>query len=232
MKYLAKAGFSQSYTYFTWRNTPAELREYLTELTQSDMREYFRGNLFANTPDILHEVLQRGGRPAFQMRLVLAATLSSVYGIYSGFELLEGTALHAGSEEYIDSEKYEYKVWDWDRPGNIKDYVTRVNAIRRENPALHYYKNLRFQGCDNDNVLTYAKQHAGNVILVAVNMDPYRPQEAGVMLPLDYVGVDDGEDVRAEDLLSGRSETWNSLWRNVRLDPAFNPCAIWRLSQV
>jgi starch synthase (maltosyl-transferring) len=231
MKYLAKAGFSQSYTYFTWRNTPAELRDYLTELTQSDMREYFRGNLFANTPDILHEVLQRGGKPAFQMRLVLAATLSSVYGIYSGFELLESTPLHAGSEEYLNSEKYEYKVWDWDRPGNIKDYIGRVNAIRRENPALHYYKNLRFQGCDNGNVLAYAKEHQGNVILVAANMDPYHPQEAGVMMPLDYVGVEDGQAFRAEDLLSGRTETWASLWRHVRLDPAFNPCSIWRLTK-
>jgi len=232
MKYLAKAGFSQSYTYFTWRNTPAELREYMIELTQTDMREYFRGNLFANTPDILHEVLQRGGKPAFQMRLVLAATLSPVYGIYSGFELLEGTPLHAGSEEYLNSEKYEYKVWDWDRPGNIKDYVSRVNAIRRQNLALHYSKNLRFQGCDNDNVLAYAKEHQGNVILVAANMDPYHPQEAGLMLPLDYVGVENGEPFHAEELLSGRTETWDSLWRHVRLDPAFNPCSIWRLTKV
>src|SRR5207248_8226660 len=114
-------------------------------------------------PDILHEVLQRGGKPAFQMRLVLAATLSSLYGIYSGFELVEGTPLRQGSEEYLDSEKYEIKVWDWDRPGNIKDYLTRVNAIRRDNPALHYTKNLRFQSCDNGNVLAYAKVYQDNV---------------------------------------------------------------------
>ncbi|HEX6511063.1 MAG TPA: alpha-1,4-glucan--maltose-1-phosphate maltosyltransferase [Chloroflexota bacterium] len=231
MKYLAKAGFTQSYTYFTWRNTAAELRDYLHELTQSEMAEYFRGNLFANTPDILHEVLQRGGKPAFQMRLVLAATLSPLYGIYSGFELLEGVPLHAGSEEYLDSEKFEIKVWDWDRPGNIRDYVARVNAIRRENQALHFYKNLRFQGCDNDNVLAYAKQHGENVVLAAANMDPFHPQEAGIMCPLDYVGVADGEPFRAAELLSGRTETWTSLWRHVRLDPAFNPCAIWRLSR-
>jgi len=231
MKYLAKAGFTQSYTYFTWRNTPNELREYLTELTQSEMREYFRGNLFANTPDILHEVLQRGGKPAFQMRLVLAATLSSVYGIYSGFELLESSPLHPGSEEYLNSEKYEYKVWDWDRAGNIKDFVARVNAIRRDNGALHFYKNLRFQGCDNANVLAYAKVHNDNVVLVAVNMDPYHPQETAIMAPLDYVGVADGEPFRAEELLSGQPETWDSLWRHVRLDPAFNPCAMWRLSR-
>jgi starch synthase (maltosyl-transferring) len=231
MRYLAKSGFSQSYTYFTWRNSPDELRDYLIELTQSEMREYFRANLFANTPDILHEVLQRGGKPAFQMRLVLAATLSSLYGIYSGFELLESTPLHQGSEEYLDSEKYQFKVRDWDAPGNIKDYVRRVNAIRHENQALHYYENLRFQSCNNPNVLAYAKAHGDNVIMVAANMDPFHPQEAAVMAPLDYVGVADGEPFRAEELLGGRTETWNSLWRHIRLDPAFNPCAIWRLSR-
>ncbi len=232
MRYLAKSGFTQSYTYFTWRNSPDELRDYLTELTQSEMHEYFRGNLFANTPDILHEVLQRGGKPAFQMRLVLAATLSSLYGIYSGFELLECTPLHQGSEEYLDSEKYQFKVRDWDAPDNIKDYIRRVNAIRRENQALHYSKNLRFQGCDNANVLAFAKAHGENVIMVAANMDPFHPQEAAVMAPLDYAGVADGEPFRAEELLGGQTETWNSLWRHIRLDPAFNPCAIWRLSRV
>jgi starch synthase (maltosyl-transferring) len=232
MKYLAKAGFTQSYTYFTWRNTPAELRDYLTELTHSEMAEYFRGNLFTNTPDILHEVLQTGGKPAFQMRLVLAATLSPLYGIYSGFELLESTPLRAGSEEYLNSEKYEYKVRDWNQPGNIKDYIARVNHIRREHPALQRYRNLRFQGCDNDRVLTYAKQYADDVIFVAVNMDPFHPQEAGIMAPLDYVAVADGEPYQAKELLSGSVETWDSLWRHVRLDPAFNPAAIWQLSRV
>jgi len=231
MKYLAKAGFNQSYPYFPWRNTPAEVRDYLIELTQSEMSEYFRGNLFANTPDILHEVLQKGGKPAFQMRLVLAATLSSVYGIYSGFDLLEGTPLHAGSEEYLDSEKYQYKVWDWDRPGNIKGYVKAINRIRRENPALHHYRNLRFQSCDNDNVLAYVKRSGDNVILIAVNMDPFHPQQVGIMAPLDYAGVADGEPFQAEELIAGQSETWNALWRHVRLDPAFNPAAIWRLTQ-
>ncbi len=231
MKYLAKAGFSQSYTYFTWRNTPAELRAYLEELTQSEMREYFRGNLFANTPDILHEVLQQGGKPAFQMRLVLAATLSSVYGICSGFELLESTPLQAGSEEYLNSEKYEIKVWDWDRPGNIKDFVAKVNAIRRDNEALHHYQNLRFQGCDNANILAHAKARGDNVILVAANMDPFHPQEAAIMAPLDYLDVPDGQSYQAEELLTGQTETWTALWRHIRLDPAFNPAAIWRLTK-
>jgi starch synthase (maltosyl-transferring) len=231
MKYLAKAGFSQSYTYFTWRNTPAELRDYLTELTQSDMGEYFRGNLFANTPDILHEVLQKGGKPAFQMRLVLAATLSPLYGIYSGFELLEGTAVRPGSEEYLHSEKYEIRVRDWNAPGNITDYVTRVNRARRENQALQEYSNLRFQSCDNDNILVYAKRAGDNVILVAANMDPFHPQEAAIQVPLDYVAVADGDPYAAQDLLTGQTETWSALWRHIRLDPAFNPAAIWRLSR-
>src|SRR5207302_5964173 len=149
MRQLAKAGFTQSYTYFTWRNTKRELQEYLTELTQTDMREYFRGNFFANTPDILPHVLQLGGRPAFRMRLVLAATLSSVYGIYSGFELAENRPRgQAGTTEYYqDSEMYQHKVWDWDRPGNIVDDVRRVNRIRRDNPALQLYSNLRFLNC-------------------------------------------------------------------------------------
>ena len=137
MKALAKAGFSQSYTYFTWRNTKYELTEYLTELTTTEMRDYFRPNFFTNTPDILTAMLQTGGRPAFKMRLVLAATLSPSYGIYSGFELCENQAVAPGTEEYLNSEKYQIKVRDWNQPGNIKEFVARVNAIRRENPALH-----------------------------------------------------------------------------------------------
>ena len=143
MRALAKAGFTQSYTYFTWRNSKQELTDYLTELTQSDMKEYFRSNFFTNTPDILPEILQQGGRPAFKFRLVLAATLSPSYGIYSGYELCENRAI-SGTEDYLHSEKYEYKVWDWDRPGAITDYVATINRIRRENPALHEYENLRF----------------------------------------------------------------------------------------
>ena len=142
MQALAKVGFTQSYTYFTWRNFKQELIDYLTELTRGEMAEYFRGNFFANTPDILPPILQQGGPPAFRMRLALAATLSSVYGIYSGYELCENAAV-PGTEEYLDSEKYEIKVRDWNAPGNIREYVTRLNRIRRENPALHEYRNLR-----------------------------------------------------------------------------------------
>ncbi len=156
MRALAKAGFTQSYTYFTWRNTKRELTDYLVELTQDRPNEYLRPNFFPSTPDILPPILQTGGRPAFITRLTLAATLSSVYGMYNGFELCEAAAL-PGREEYADSEKYEYKVWDWDRPGNIRDFVTRINRIRRENPALQHIKNLRFYAADNDQVLFYGK---------------------------------------------------------------------------
>src|SRR5207244_6261584 len=186
---LAKLGFTQSYTYFTWRNTKWELEEYLTELTQTSMKEYFRGNFFANTPDILSHILQVGGRPAFRMRLVLAATLSSVYGIYSGFELVENTPRGvAGTTEYYqDSEMYQHKVWDWDRPGNIVDDVRRVNRIRRENPALQLYDNLRFCGSDSSEISAYYKAtpELSNIIVCAANLDPFRTQSAGLADPAD-----------------------------------------------
>ncbi|MDQ3521137.1 MAG: alpha-1,4-glucan--maltose-1-phosphate maltosyltransferase, partial [Gemmatimonadota bacterium] len=151
MRVLAKAGFTQSYTYFTWRNHKKELTEYFEELAQGPMKEYFRGNLFPNTPDILPLFLQEGGRAAFMIRAVLATTLSSVYGIYSGFELCENTPLAPGKEQYLDSEKYEIKAWDWDRPGNIRPLITRLNQIRRESPALQEYDSLRFHHADDDN---------------------------------------------------------------------------------
>src|SRR4029078_692444 len=173
MRALAKAGFSQSYTYFTWRNTKQELTEYLTELTQGPAKEYFRPNFFANTPDILPVFLQEGGRPAFRIRLALAGTLSPCYGIYNGFELCENTPI-PGTEEYLHSEKYEYKVWDWDRPGHIKNDIAAINRIRRENPALHELTNLRFYPSDSDQVLFYGKmtENGANMIFVAVNLDP------------------------------------------------------------
>jgi len=231
MKYLAKAGFSQSYTYFTWRNSAAELREYLTELTQSECAEYLRGNLFANTPDILHEYLQTGGRAAFEIRLILAATLSSLYGICSGYELLEAAPLQPGSEEYLDSDKYQVKVRDWDAPGNIKPLITAINRIRKENEALQHYRNLRFQSCDDDQVLAYTKRHGSNVILCAVNVDPFAAHTANIQAPLDYLAVADGEAYEAENLLTGQTETWSSLWHAVTLDPQTNSSALWRLSR-
>src|SRR5690606_2983334 len=156
MATLAKMGFSQSYSYFTWRNTKQELTEYFTELSQPPVSDYMRANLFANTPDILHEYLQVGGRPAFLVRLVLAATLGPAYGIYSGFELIEHDA-HPGTEEYVDSDKYQVKVRDWDAPGNIKSPITTLNRLRRELPALQHTHGLWFLPIENEQVIAYMK---------------------------------------------------------------------------
>lgn len=231
LKVLAKAGFSQSYSYFTWRNFKHEFIEYLTELTQSECRDYLRPNFFTNTPDILPPILQRGGRPAFQMRLVLAATLSSVYGIYNGFELCEGRAL-PDSEEYADSEKYEYKVWNWNREGNIKDYVKKVNKARRENPALREFTNLRFYRADSDSVLFYGKMTAdrASMVFVAVNLDPFETHETTVEFPLGdmQLGADDA--FEAQDLLTGERHLWRGAQQRVRLDPRTNPAAIYRVA--
>jgi starch synthase (maltosyl-transferring) len=234
MRALAKLGFSQSYTYFTWRNTKAELTEYLTELTRAPMREYYRGNFFANTPDILPAILQLGGRAAFRLRLVLAATLSSVYGIYSGFELTEGTprGVPGETEYYLDSEMYQHKVWDWDRPGNIVEDVTRINLIRRENPALREYDNLRFVNTDNDQLLAYYKAtpDGSNTVLCVVNLDPYNAQSAWVDVPVDAWGVGDDHSYQVEDLLSGESYTWTGRSAWVRLDPNVQPAHILRVN--
>jgi starch synthase (maltosyl-transferring) len=231
MKRLAKLGFTQSYSYFTWRNTKAELAEYLTELTQTEAREYMRPNFFVNTPDINPVFLQTSGRPGFQLRAVLAATLSSVYGVYSGYELCEGRPL-PGREEYLDSEKYEIKAWDWDRPGNIRDYITRLNRIRRENPALHLFDNLRFYNAWNDNVLVYGKMTPArdNIVLVAVNHDPHHAQGCPFEVPLWELGLPDHGSVEVEELFSGQRFTWQGKIQEVWLDPRLNPCAIWRIT--
>src|SRR5918995_455643 len=230
MRALAKAGFAQSYTYFTWRNFKRELTEYLTELTTSEMKEYFRGNLFANTHDILPYILQEGGRPAFKFRAVLAATLSSVYGVYSGFEVCENTPV-PGREEYLNSEKYQYKVWDWDRPGNIADYITQINHIRREHPALQEYENLRFFEADDENVICYGKMtpDRSDNIVVAVNLDPFQPHETIIKLPIDAFGIGDGDQYRADELLSGESFLWTGAVQHVRLNPEVNPAAIYQI---
>ncbi|HET7621024.1 MAG TPA: alpha-1,4-glucan--maltose-1-phosphate maltosyltransferase, partial [Gemmatimonadaceae bacterium] len=224
MKYLAKLGFSESYTYFTWRNTSYELREYLTELTQTPMREYFRGNFFANTPDILHEYLQTGDRPAFRVRLILAATLSPLYGIYSGFELCENIPLREGSEEYLHSEKYEIRVRDWDAPGNLNDEITAINRIRRDNRALQLYSNLSFHRSENDQTLFYlktAEDFGGrNDVMVVVNLDPHRIHETLVHVPLDILRLDPSSPYVVEDLLTGARFTWRGEANYVRLDPA------------
>lgn len=227
MKALAKAGFSQSYTYFTWRNFKQELMDYGTELTQTEMKEYLRGNFFTNTHDILPYILQEGGRPAFQFRVVLAATMSSVYGIYSGYELCEATPV-PGKEEYLNSEKYEFKVWDWDRPGNISHYIARVNAIRREHPALQEYDNLRFHDASDDNVLCYSKtsRDGDDTVVMIVNLDPFHAHESEIRLPVHEFRIEPGGQYRAQDLLTEETFLWSGPEQRVRLDPATNPAMI------
>jgi len=221
MRALAKAGFTQSYTYFTWRNFKGELIEYFRELTEGPMKEYFRGNLFPNTPDILPEFLQKGGRPAFLIRATLAATLSSVYGIYSGFELCENTPLAPGKEEYLDSEKYEIRAWDWNRPGNIRAHITRLNQIRRANPALQEYENLRFYHAENDQVFFYGKmtRDRTNAVFVVVNLNPFEAQEGHVYFPLDQLGIGWDDPWEVEELLREERHYWQGSGQWLRLEP-------------
>ncbi len=229
MNELAKLGFTQSYTYFTWRNTKAELTAYVEELAHGESAEYYRPNFFVNTPDILPPYLQTGGRPAFIIRLVLAATLSSLYGIYSGFELCENQAL-AGREEYRDSEKYEIRVRDWKAPGNIVTEIERVNRIRRENVALHDWRNVRFYRADDDAVIFYGKRHGDNVILVAVNLDPFAARETTLWFPTGELGLSDDEPYEVEELMRPVAATRRrGSPHGVRLDPERNPVAIYRL---
>ena len=231
MKALAKAGFTQSYTYFTWRNTKAELTEYLTELTQRPMADYFRPNFFTNTPDILAGILQGGGPSAFKLRAVLAATLSPSWGIYSGFELCENENV-PGSEEYLGSEKYEIKAREWDKPGNIKSFIALLNEIRRNNQALQSLTNLTFLPADNDQILFYAKasSEGGNTLLIAVNLDPYQPQACTVTVPPAEAGVSPGGRYEVTDLLTGNVYNWGEH-NYVRLDPAFEPAHILRVDK-
>jgi starch synthase (maltosyl-transferring) len=227
MKALAKAGFNQSYTYFTWRNSKREFIEYFTELTQTEMSEYFRPNLWPNTPDILPLVLKDGGRPAFMIRVALAATLSPLYGIYSGYELCENEAL-PGREEYLDSEKYQYKERDWNAPGNIKEWIARLNKIRRENRALQLYTNLRFHDAENDAILFYSKMTAArdNIILVVVNLDPHRKQNSFVYVPIENFGQMESDVYQVQDLLSSTTYTWRGRRNYVELDPDIQPAHI------
>jgi len=233
MRLLAKAGFSQSYTYFTWRNSKAELVDYLTELSRGESKDYLRPNFFTNTPDILPPYLQTGGRPAFMVRLALAATLSPAYGIYNGFELCEAAAL-PGREEYANSEKYEFKVWDWDRPGNIKPFIAKVNAIRRANKALHHLRNLRFHPADNEQVLFYSKisEDRANAVFVVVNLDPHHVQDSMIEMPLALLGLAPDQPYLLDDLLQGHSWSWTGPRQHQQLVPERNPVAIFRLHQL
>ena len=229
---LAKLGFSQSYTYFAWRNTKAELTEYFTEITQSEVREYFRPNLWPNTPDILTEYLQFGGRAAFMARLVLAATLGANYGIYGpAYELCENTARESGSEEYLNSEKYEIKQWDIGRADSLKELIARVNRIRRENPALQSDQSLRFHRVDNGELLCFSKQtdDPTNVIVVAVNLDPHHSQSGWVELDTESLNLDPQQPFQMHELLTNARYLWHGSRNFVQLDPQSVPAQIFRV---
>ena len=232
MHRLAKLGFSQSYTYFTWRNSKRELMDYFIELAQSDSREYFRPNLWPNTPDILNEYLQLGGRPAFMARLVLAASLGASYGIYGpAFDLCEATPREPGSEEYLNSEKYEVRAWDLERPDSLAELIARVNRIRRENPALQHDWSLRFYPTDNESLICYSKHSAeqDNLILAVVNLDPHHVQAGWVDLPLETLQLLPDQPFQVHDLLSDARYLWQGARNYVELDPRAVPAHIFRV---
>jgi len=231
---LAKLGFSQSYTYFAWRNTKWELTQYFTELTQTEVLEYFRPNLWPNTPDILTEYLQSGGRPAFMARLVLAATLGASYGIYGpAFELCENRPREPGSEEYLNSEKYKIKHWEIDRPDSLKEFIARVNRIRRENPALHRNCGLRFHQVDSDRLLCYSKntEDLSNIILVVVNLNPYYTHSGWVEIELEALGLDHEQPYQVHDLLSDSRYLWHGPRNYVELSPNIVSAHIFRVNR-
>ncbi|MBI2871444.1 MAG: alpha-1,4-glucan--maltose-1-phosphate maltosyltransferase [Candidatus Omnitrophica bacterium] len=232
MYHLAKLGFTQSYTYFTWRNTKRELEQYFTELTQSPVREFFRPNLWPNTPDILHETLQSGGPPAFRARLVLAATLGANYGIYGpAFELCESRPREKGGEEYLNSEKYELRHWDIERKESLCDLITRVNMIRKECQALRQDLSLKFHPADNKELIAYSKQDAGSgeTVIVIVNLDPRNAQSGWVELDLAALGLDLARPYELQDLLGGAVYTWRGARNFVKLDPNSQPAHIFRV---
>ena len=230
MKRLGKVGFTQSYSYFTWRNTKRELTDYLTELTRTEARHVMRPNFFVNTPDINPYFLQTSGRAGFRTRLVLAASLAGNYGVYNGFELCEAEAI-PGKEEYLHSEKYEIKAWDWDRPGHIRPDIRLMNRLRRHHPALQQFENLTFYNAWNDNILYYGKMTPAkdDFLLFAVNLDPHNAQGANFEVPLWEFGLPDDASVTGEDLVTGQHFTWHGKIQHVWLDPRDRPYAIWRL---
>ncbi|MDH4470584.1 MAG: alpha-1,4-glucan--maltose-1-phosphate maltosyltransferase [Verrucomicrobiae bacterium] len=233
MKKLAKIGFTQSYSYFTWRNTKEELENYFTELTHSEMKEYFRPNLFPNTPDILPFYLQEGGRSAFLIRAALAATLSSIYGIYSGFELCENAAL-PGKEEYADSEKYQFKERDWNAPGNIKPWITRLNQIRNSNSALQNTHQLQFCHSNNNAIIAYLRSSEDNTnhLLIMVNLDPHQQQAATVEIPLHRLRIPYESPYCVEDLLTGECYEWKGTHNFISLNPLTHPAHIFRVKNL
>jgi starch synthase (maltosyl-transferring) len=227
---LAKAGFTQSYTYFTWRNSRDELREYFEEITRPPVSDFFHPNLWPNTPDILHATLQNGGRPAFMQRLILAATLGANYGIYGpAFELGENVPAKPGSEEYLNSEKYEIRRWDRSAGHSLAPLLTQINRIRRDNPALHSDGSLHFHPADNPNILCYSKSSGGSTILVAVNLDPHNEQAGWIDLNLKQLAIPHNQNFEIEDLLTGVHYTWHDRSNYVSLKPDVMPAHIFRL---
>jgi len=232
MHRLAKIGFSQSYTYFTWRNTKQELTTYFTELSQGPGREYFRPNAWPNTPDILPAALQYGGRPVFMARVALAATLAASYGIYGpAYELLEHAALREGSEEYMDSEKFQLRTWDRDRPDSLAEFIALLNRVRRENPALQSDAGLRFLRIDNEQMLAYAKMtpDLSNIVVCVVNLDPHHAQSGWLQLDADLMGMAPQQACQMHDLVSGARFLWHGDRNFVSLDPQRSPVHVMRL---
>jgi starch synthase (maltosyl-transferring) len=223
---LAKLGFSQSYTYFPWRNHKSEIVEYLTELSRPELRQYFRPNHWPNTPDILTAFLQTGGRAAFEIRLLLAATLGANYGIYGpAFELAEGRAVREGSEEYLDSEKYQLRHWNLDAKDSLRRLITRINRVRRDHPPLQSDLGLRFHDTTNEQLLCYSKTSAAgdSSVLVVVNLDPHHRHSGHIELQLDALGIDADEQFQVHDLLSDARFLWHGSRNYVEVDPQSAP---------
>lgn len=233
MEKLAKIGFNQSYTYFTWRNTKEEFRDYLLELTETDRREYFRPNFWPNTPDILPISLEDKGEPSFIIRLILAATLSSSYGIYGPLFELGLNKAYPGKEEYIDSEKYEIKTWDWERDTKTKQLITRINQIRRANPALQSTWGIAFHESDNQQLLCYSKidDEGQNKLLIIVNLDPLYTQSGWIKVPLEVFGLTDGDPYVLHDLIIDQRYSWRGDWNFVELRPNEMPAHLFRLEK-
>jgi len=229
MEDLAKRGFHQSYTYFTWRNTKQELGQYMHDLTQTDMREYYRPNFWTNTQDILPYMLQSGQLPQFLIRYFLAATLSANYGIFGPtFELMVHAAI-PGKEEYLDSEKYEVRHWDWSLRNKLTDVITAVNKYRNENQALQFTNNFVQCYTDNDQLFAYLKTYAGNKILCVVNLDAYNRQHGSVSLPLNLIGKNQGQAYTVHDLMTDDKYTWYGPNNYIELDPYKLPFHLFRI---
>jgi starch synthase (maltosyl-transferring) len=232
MYQLAKQGFTQSYTYFTWRNTKHELEKYFTELTRSEVKDFFRPNLWPNTPDILPEFLQVNGRQGYIQRLVLAATLGASYGIYGpAFELMENTPLEWGKEEYLDSEKFEIKNWDTTKKESLKGVIKRLNKIRQENEALHSIYSLDFHKIDNEYLLAYSKhtQDFSNIILSVVNLDPHHTHSGYVQIPIKQYGIEESDTYQVMDLVSNSTFLWTGSRNYVEINPGVFPAHLFKI---